>query len=370
MDISTFERNNFAVLGHPGPGGTLQSVEVVPPTIAHGSLYSINVTGAGTKTDYNDGNYTITGRRHMHRRFSDLEAATTATPAANTQAGWMEHLQGPFPIIVGTVFNDEATASGMTVKLSGGPTQSGIYLERKITTEIQAAYPSNSRLRNICLDSQESPNSVAKTYSSFYLLTNEGDYAGKVFRSFMKTPIVEGGSTDFWAAFDTDDKIKWHAEPAEPQFNASDQTFTLGPQWIRIEILIDYVNDLYALLVNGQTITMTSRGKNGLVSGFIGAGSEFSYSQLGNTIQTLSDGGVSGVPVGWAMPVADYDWRRIELADSNDWETKTSSVPQPVIGWTDDDIEFSVNQGHFADLSNKHIFYVDGLTASYVGALV
>ncbi|MNH30954.1 hypothetical protein D3C79_912800 [compost metagenome] len=73
--------------------------------------------------------------------------------------------------------------------------------------------------------------------------------------------------------------------------------------------------------------------------------------------------------MGWAQPYADFSLKRIEIADSSDWSTKTKSVVQPVKSWAPNEIEFIINRGDFADLNNKHIFLLDGLNATYLGAL-
>lgn len=84
MDIEEFERSNFAILGHPGPGGTLQTVEVVPTPIEEGGYDIYIIAGQSNPR----GNATI--RAGIDDDYSGLQHvyawdATTGTiiPARN-----------------------------------------------------------------------------------------------------------------------------------------------------------------------------------------------------------------------------------------------------------------------------------------------
>ncbi len=118
-------------------------------------------------------------------------------------------------------------------------------------------------------------------------------------------------------------------------------------------------------MLNGQTLTDVSVGYDGWVYDQVDDG-YLHYALLGNTIIPNKE---SDAAIQFAQPVADWDLRRIEIADSDDWDSKTRSVIQPVKSWSDDNITFIVNQGDFEDLENKHIFYLDGLDVTYVGPL-
>lgn len=341
------------------------SIVVTTKGVKHGDVRAVVVTGAGTKTDFNDGDYTFSGHRHMHLRSADFDNVTTAEPAQNTKGGWMDHLGGIYPIVTSDDFNSQATASGTTLELTGGPTHSGKWLKRQYSSEMQAMFPANIRLRNWNLYN----NSIYRptVYVSFYLKTFKDD-TGKIFRMFMKRSAPENEKFDFWIASEEGSSAyHWRVEyGAGEDIAYCDETFDIDGKWQRMEFLFDFDADEYSVIIDGSLQTDVSRGYMGVTQGQLWEGSQPTYALLGNTLTPrLEDGHF----VGWALPYVDFSLKRIELADSPDWSTKTKSVIQPVKTWADDNIEFIVNQGDFEDLTDKHIFYLNGLDATYVGPL-
>lgn len=367
---------------YPLDGGGFGSVDESAPALVHGVLRQVSVAGAGTKQDYNDGDYTFAGHRHIHHRFTDFEQAVISTPVENTKEGWQQFLGGIYPIQTSNEFNSQATESGATLELSGGPTYSGRYLKRDITPDVVAAFPSNFRLRNWnILDNTASPTFIPKMYQSFYVAPDTLPSVGKHMRTYWYRDIDPGDptySSSFWMGFQPGDnthtwRIEWAGDGELGGY--SDQTIPLQQGWSRCEIFMDFENDWHAMLIDGQLLTDTSRGFNGIINGQLGLNSILRYSLLGNTVERHNWDDVLEQPVelgeftGWAMPVLDHSFKRIELADSAVWANKTDSVIQGVKSWTNDDIEIIVNQGRFENLENKHLFYLDGLTATYIGQL-
>lgn len=335
---------------------------------SHGEVQKITVVGAGARADNNSGNYTFAGHRHMHHRFTDLEKAISNEPASNTQAGWKAHLDGIYPIVVATDFNAKSRESGATVEMTGGPTPSGKWLKRQLTQQIAAQFPNNYRLRNFNLSDNDGVTSARDAlYVSFYLQTFEDDDTGKFFRMFLKNSPNYPKTTNFYPSkMPRSREFTWRTEGNGDGWPAgyADQTFPINQQWNRIELLFDFVTDRYALLVNGVLLTDVSRGYAGWIAGQLGTRAMHDYSLLGNTIAPFAE---DGHHMGWAQPHMDFSLKRIEIADSANWATKTRSVFQPIKSWTNDTIEFIVNRGDFADLENKHVFYVNGTDVVYVG---
>ncbi|MGX5817483.1 hypothetical protein ACWKWU_04760 [Chitinophaga lutea] len=349
-----------------GPGKTPGSTLTTP---AHGDLKSIVVTGSGSKTDYNAGNYTFAGHRHMAFRSTDFDSVTTAVPATNTKAGWQAHLSGIYPILTSNDFNSQATASGATLELTGGPTHSGKWLKRQLSAAIKAAYPSNYRLRNWNL--LDNTGYKPYLYVSFYLQTFDADDTGKYFRMYWKRDLPSTDpkySSSFWTGKPVNTAFTWRVEwSGNGELGGyGDERQPVDGKWNRIELMFDFDNDIYQTFVNGKLQTDSSRNYFGPVSGQLGLNSVINYALLGNTVDPMVE---DGHHLGWALPYVDYSSKRIELADTNNWATKTKSVVQPVKSWSGGNVEFIVNQGDFADLNNKHIFYVDGTTATYIGTL-
>lgn len=360
-----------AQIFHPGgPGkGPGKDPATSTTTPAHGDLKSITVTGSGSKTDYNAGNYSFAGHRHMHLRSTDFDSVTTGTPSTNTKAAWQAHLDGIYPILTSNDFNNQATASGATLELTGGPTHSGKWLKRQASEAIRALFPSNWRLRNWNL--LDNTGYKPYLYVSFYLQTFDNDETGKWFRMYWKRnlPTTDAKySSSFWGAKMLNGPYTWRVEwSGNGELGGyADQAFSSTGKWNRIELLFDFDNDTYQTIINGVVLTDSSRNYFGTVSGQLGLNSVVNYALLGNTLEPMAE---DGHHVGWALPYADYSSKRIELADNASWASRTKSVVQPVKSWTSGNVEFIVNQGDFADLNNKHIFYLDGTTATYIGPL-
>jgi hypothetical protein len=344
-------------------------VETPPTPIEHGSLRKIAVTNAGTKEDYNSGNYLFNGHKHINLRFTDFDQATSPLPANNTKAGWQSYLDGIYPIMTSDDFNSASVASGATVELTGGPSPSGKWLKKQSSEAIKALFPSNHRLRNWNLF--DNVGFKPAVYVSFYLQTFSGDDAGKPFRMYWHRDLPSADSkysTSFWMGKPIGSSYTWRVEWAGngELGGYGDQQFTIDGQWNRVELLFDFVADTHAILVNGKLLTDVSRSYNGVINGQLGVNSAVRYALLGNTIDPMLE---DGHHMGWAQPYADFSLKRIEIADSSDWSTKTKSVVQPVKSWAPNEIEFIINRGDFADLNNKHIFLLDGLNATYLGAL-
>lgn len=346
--------------------------------IAHGNTYDLTIPLVVTREDNNVGDYEFEGHRHLAYRATDFSNVTSTTPSSNTKSGWQEFLDGLFPIQTSDDFNSEATESGLTVELTGGPAQSGVWIKRQITTAVEAAYPLNARLRNIniCENNLEGETFKPAVYLSYYLKPATQTEVGKAARIYWEQN--EDPTCSLWNNYFVSEQ--YHTNRIEggiPENNFdglfSDQSgSTVAPinDWIRIEILIDYENGFHAQLANGVLLTDTSRSYNGIINGQVEVGGVIRYAVLGNTVEAHGD---SGFHVGWGMPVFDYTLKRIELADSSNWETKTNSVYQPCTTWvagvSNTSAQIVINQGNFSNLENKHLFYVDGITATYIGEL-
>lgn len=352
------------------PGKDPKPPATTTTTPVHGDLKTITVTGSGSKTDFNAGNYTFAGHRHMALRSTDFDSATAATPSSNTKAGWQALLQGIYPIKTSNDFNDQATASGATLELTGGPTHSGKWLKRQASQAIRTLYPSNWRLRNWNLLDNSGYKSYL--YVSFYLQTFDDDDTGKWYRMYWRRDLPSSDpkySSSFWTGkMAGGGQFTWRVEwSGNGELGGyADQSHPTTGVWNRMELFFDFANDSYQVHINGKPITDSSRNYFGTVAGQLGLNSQITYALLGNTLEPMAE---DGHHVGWAMPYADYSSKRIELADNSNWALKTKSVVQPVKSWTSGNVEFIVNQGDFADLDNKHIFYLDGTTATYIGAL-
>jgi hypothetical protein len=340
-----------------------------PPTYTHGSLKSIVVAGSGTKEDNNTANYTFAGHRHMHHRFTDFDSATTEVPATNTKAGWLAHTGGIYPIITSDDFNSQAAESGVTISMTGGPTPSGKFAKRHNNDDIKALFPKNSRLRNFNLFQNVGVKS--HLHVGFYLRVFRAQSTGKFARFFWRRGDLDPSDVrinhDFWIAKKAGTQFNWRTEWVKDGYlpGWADQKFEVDDKWIRFEMLFDFTNDSYQILVDGNPLTDESNGYNGIMTGHLGSNCTLRYGLLGNTIEEM----LPDQFVGWAQPFVDFDTKRIELADNATWSARTKSVIQPIKSWTSDNIQFIVNQGDFADLTNKHIFYVDGTTVTYIGAL-
>ncbi|MDC3959953.1 hypothetical protein [Polyangium jinanense] len=330
----------------------------------HGDDFTIHGTGFGAKVDSNAGDHRFLGKRHLVARFSDFDNATSAEPAENTKEGWRAHLDGIYPILTSTDFNAAATASGATLELSGGPTRSGRWLQRRITQEIRDAYPQNYRLRNWNLwDTNEYHPQM---YLSCYVNLSTTEEPGKYFRFYWTDSSVINhnvwtalqGSTLTARAEGSNDGMP--GIYADPPASYQDNT------WIRYEILADFENDVISFYANGQMLKDASRGYTGEISGWLGTGGKIDYFLLSNTVDMDGD---AGEFLGHAMPYLDFSFERIELADAPVWENRTQSVIQVPTRWTDTEIDIVVNQGTFADLSDKHLFLLKGMTATYLGPL-
>ncbi|MDI1449850.1 hypothetical protein [Polyangium sp. 6x1] len=332
--------------------------------VQHGDDYTIHGTGFGAKADHNAGDHRFFGKRHLVARFSDFDSAPSAEPAENTKEGWRAHLDGIYPILTSTDFNDAATASGATLKLSGGPTRSGRWLERRITQEIRDAYPQNYRLRNWNVWDKNEYH--PQMYLSCYVNLSTTQEPGKYFRFYWTDSNVinhnvwaaKQGSTLTARAEGSNDGMP--GIYADPPASYQDNT------WMRYEILADFENDVISFYADGKILTDASRGYTGEISGWLGTGGKIDYALLSNTVDMNGD---AGELLGHAMPYLDFSFERIELADAPAWENRTQSVLQVPTRWTDTEIDIVVNQGTFADLSDKHLFLLKGMTATYLGPL-
>lgn len=329
-----------------------------PPALQHGDLQTIVVAGAGSKADNNVGNYTFAGHRHIHHRFTDFENATTAEPASNTKNAWQEMLGGIFPSTVATDFNSKAAADGCTVHLEGGPTPSGRYLQRVSTS---------NGLPTFNLFALSPTERTSRVFVSSYIRSITDVNAGKVLRMYWRLYNGDGSKREdrnLYPVKQPGTQLTWRCEGSF-KVGWSDQRLPSATGWNRIDMMVDFEENKYVLMLNGQTLTDVSVGYDGWVYDQVDDG-YLHYALLGNTIIPNKE---SDAAIQFAQPVADWDLRRIEIADSDDWDSKTRSVIQPVKSWSDDNITFIVNQGDFEDLENKHIFYLDGLDVTYVGPL-
>lgn len=112
-----------------GPTRVTNSPSFTGGTLAHGSLYTISVPGGGlgTRPDYNTGNYTWMGHRHIHFRFTDFAGGQ---PATNTDAAWLAQTKGFIPSVA---YSDMA-GRGFSFQ-SGGPSRSGYFFRRQLGSD-------------------------------------------------------------------------------------------------------------------------------------------------------------------------------------------------------------------------------------------
>ncbi|WP_148714097.1 hypothetical protein [Chitinolyticbacter meiyuanensis] len=336
----------------------------VVPATSHGARYVIQGSGFGSKADYNTDNHRYFGQRHLLARFSDFDNAVGGAPASNTKAGWQAQLDGIYPILTSTDFNSQATASGATVQLSGGVTHSGRWLRRQITQSIRDAYPANYRLRNWNL--WERNGDYPQLYVSCYVNLSTIAAPGKFMRFYWTNSNVinhnvwvakEGSTLTARAEGSNDGMPGLYADPPAGYSNN---------RWMRYEILADFANDRIAFYADGQLLRDVSRNYHGEISGWLGTSGRLNYFLLSNTVDM---NGEAGEFIGHAMPYLDFSHRRIELADSAVWAERSRAVVQVPTRWTDSQIDIVLNQGDFADLRNKHLFLLDGMTARYLGPL-
>jgi hypothetical protein len=335
-----------------------------PQASSHGDPFTIKGAGFGTKPDNNVGNYAFFGRHHLAARFTDFDNAKQAEPATNSRAGWEEHLDGIFPIVTSTDFNAEATASGATVQLAGGPTPSGRWLKRQITQSIRDKYPSNVRLRNwnLWATNEYRPQMYVSVYVNLSKVVEPGKFLRFYFTD-AEVPHTNVWTAKLGAQFTARTESSAGGLPgiyADPPAQYVDDT------WARFEILADFENDSLAFYADGIQLKDSSRGYDGDLSGWLGKSAKIDYFLLSNTIEM---NGEAGEFVGHAMPYLDFSFKRIELADAAVWEQRTRAVVQPPTSWSDGEVSITVNQGPFPDLKGKFLFYLEGTKAIPLGAL-
>ncbi len=350
--------------------GLIQSENPFPPLV-HGVVRSLSTPSMGTLTDNNTSNYLFAGTRHMSARFTDFDNASGATPAANTEAGWTALLDGLFPISSSTDFNPDAVACGATLELTGGVTASARWLRRQVTEAAALAF-TNIRLRNFNIWKTE--GYVPYVHLSFY---NYGmtQPIGKITRTYYSGD--PRGHDNVWAAR-TDGQYSAHCEPGTPALPQLDGDQTNASGWTRCDMFMDFENGVFSFYVDGLLQTDVSRGIDGIETDWIYPASILDYILLGNTISAGRTGaGTAEDPyvynseyTGWAMPVLSFSRKRIEIADSAVWASRTDSVIQPLKTCVSGDAEVIVNQGRFDDLVGKHYFELDGMTATYIGPVV
>lgn len=137
--------------------------------------------------------------------------------------------------------------------------------------------------------------------------------------------------------------------------------------WHFVEGIFDAKNSRFAVFVDGKPIIDIADGYDGgWVNGQLGDLRALTYIVLGNTIDARIE---NGHYVGWAEPVFDYDLRRIMLYDAPIWGEGSKPVECFAKTWLNGDIQLIVNQGHYSDLRNKHLFYCDGITRTYIQPL-
>lgn len=343
----------------PVPAATLMAVAP-----SHGSVYTITGAQLGTKADHNTGNYRYQGQRHLLARFTDFDNANTAAPAANTKAGWQAHLDGIYPILTSTDFNALSTASGATVEASGGVTPSGRWLKRSITQAIRDQFPSNYRLRNWNL--WDTRGYQPQMYYSGYVNLSTANAPGKYLRFYWRES--SNANQNVWTAKEGG-SLTARAEGSNagvPGIYSDAPVRYQANTWMRYEILADFANDRISFYADGKVLTDVSRNYTGVNTGWLGVGGKLDYFLLNNTIDMNGD---AGEFVGHAMPYLDFSFRRIELADSPNWASRTDAVVQVPTRWENGRIDIVVNQGRFANLENKHLFLLDGMQATYLGPL-
>jgi len=336
--------------------------------LIHGALRSFTVTGFGDKTDYNSGAYDFQGSTHMQLRNTDFDEASTAIPAANTEAGWKAHLDGLYPILTSDDFNINAAADGATLELTGGPTQSGKYLQRKST--------GGNRLRNwnvLQNDTTFRPFLYVSCLIHMPLLDS-----GKYIRTYWVQDGNDPDTNNVYLSKATDEQPAWNVEANFDSWQSGygDQTGLPWGDWIRVEQFINFTTGQYWHRIDGRLITDTSRGFNGpaTTDGQVGTSKVLNYHLNGNTLDLQTS---ATDFVGWAGQYTDYSNKRIELADNAVWANRTKSVPQSINSVTDNgatsSVQIRVDQGDHANLTGKHLFFLGGAngdTAVYIGALV
>ena len=355
--------------GYQDPETGLWQSENPTPPLAHGVLRTLMSELIEAQTDYNADNYTIAGRRHMLPRFSDLDVATTTTPASNTIAGWEALTGGARPILTNTDFNAFATETNTTLVLTGGPTQSGAYLRRQITESAAATY-TNIRLRNWCIfPTEEFHGKIHVSFLSFGM----DEAIGKIFRMYWT-----GGDNlwdNVWVARTNQDysaRAEYSGGGVIPQLDA-DNTGAVG--WVRDDFFFDFDTGLCSFYIDGELLIDTSSGHTGELD-WLGVGGVLDYILLGNTISAGRTGaGTVEYPyvyndeyTAWALFSVSFSHTRIEMADSPTWAEKTGFEIQPFATCETGEAQYIVNQGRFADLADKSLFLVDKMNATYLGA--
>lgn len=342
----------------------LQAATLAAAAPAHGSRFTISGARLGSKGDFNTGNHTYQGQRHLLARFTDFDKAVAPVPAANTKAGWQAHLDGIYPILTSNDFNAQSVASGATVEQSGGVTPSGKWLRRSITQAIREQFPHNYRLRNWNL--WDTRGYQPQMYYTGYVNLSTTQAPGKYFRFYWRDS--SNANNNVWTAKEGM-SLTARAEGANtgvPGIYSDAPTRYAPNTWMRYEIFADFANDRISFYADGKLLTDASRGYTGVNTGWLGVGGKLDYFLLNNTVDMNGD---AGEFVGHAMPYLDFSFRRIELADAPNWASRTDAVVQVPTRWENGRVDIVVNQGRFADLQDKHLFLLDGTQATYLGPL-
>lgn len=335
----------------------------------HGEIITLNVPGSGSRDDNNTGNYLYEGSRHIHHRYTDLGNATSPTPPTNTMSGWQAWLDGIYPIQTSTEFNSQSVEGGATIEMTGGPTATGRWFKRKTNEAIRQLFVSSYRLRNWNLFNLSPATFKPALYVSFYLYTFKSDDTGKYWRFYWYRDLPTSDakySTSYYGVKPVGSsfsmRIEW-AGDGFPGLYADQISAPIDGRWHRIEFIYDFVNDYHWYTVNGIIQTDESRNYLGRMDGQLGLNSLLRYGLLGNTVDPREE---NGHYIGWALPVCDFSLKRIELADSPVWANKTQSVMQPVLSWSNDQVQIKYNKGVFKSIAGKHLFYVNGVNATYI----
>lgn len=108
-------------------------------SLVDGQAFSVIGGTFGTRPDYNDGDYTFSGVRHIHKRFTRFENPFPTNGSSRATFESDANGKGFIPAGLGFAFASTPSAEGLSIQ-TGGPSSSGKYLRKLGDTFADAGY--------------------------------------------------------------------------------------------------------------------------------------------------------------------------------------------------------------------------------------
>jgi hypothetical protein len=282
--------------------------------LVQGDLHVVTGSGFGTRPDYNFGDYTFMGERHIHAVWGYFDQAMPAD--GSSQATFRAALDGLVPA-TGFNFNGNPSSSLHLTLQTGGPSQSGRYLRKVSTAFAQGGY-----LMYVTGSGSEYPDNPY-AYSCFKF---RGSGQGKIFRWWENSGAAENWYMGGQALVSENNGTPtyWYQN-----WSPDDENFE------RAQIFLREAN-ASQLKINGTTILLTSN--NFTVANLV------QVSQ--NDSRDISITWPNSVDTGGVFEYADlyYDFTEARA------EIQVGSVVeiQPVNSWADGSITIIFNKGELS----------------------